>query len=308
MEQGHTHTHKARVAGWAGRATSRPRRTPPGGGGAGRRPALQGSCQGGPARGPGSVPRRHGLSCSAHHHGWRRPPWDVLLLKRRSTRSCKPAGEGAGPGARRWARWVPTHRCLSAPAASFLAAAASAIGHEASRPARGGGEGGFAFSYFKSQKTLLALLLPGPGTLVGAVGICGAGRGTGGGPGFCPPPGGRPGPFPADFRLDGGGFLGPLFLTEGPAPTTFVEDEQQLGGRAGPEQGQGRGRAVRGRARAVRASRQEAAPVVHAPGCAHHRPALHPCRGWRARPPKVPLATPARGHPPGACSCARRGS
>ena len=181
-------------------------------------------------------------------------------------------------------------------------------GHEASRPARGGGEGGFAFSYFKSQKTLLALLLPGPGTLVGAVGICGAGRGTGGGPGFCPPPGGRPGPFPANFRLDGGGFLGPLFLTEGPAPTTFVEDEQQLGGRAGPEQGQGRGRAVRGRARAVRASRQEAAPVVHAPGCAHHRPALHPCRGWRARPPKVPLATPARGHPPGACSCARRGS
>ena len=103
-----------------------------------------------------------------------------------------------------------------------------------------------------------------------------------------------------------GGLLGPLFLTEGPAPTTFVEDEQQLGGRAGPEQGQGRGRAVRGRARAVRASRQEAAPVVHAPGCAHHRPALHPCsrlqRWW------CPRNSRQGESPPGACSCARRGS
>ena len=57
------------------------------------------------------------------------------------------------------------------------------------------------------QGLLLALLLPGPGTLVGAVGICGAGRGTGGGPGFCLPPGGRPG---RRTRAERGGTTAPL--------------------------------------------------------------------------------------------------
>ena len=212
-------------------------------------------------------------------------------------------GEGAGPGARRWARWVPTHRCLSAPAASFLAAAASAIGHEASRPARGGGEGGFAFSYFKSQKTLLALLLQdlGPWWAPSAF----AGRG------------GAPEEVQASVRpregarghsrpiLDWMGWLSRATFPHRREPEHHFRRNEQLGGRAGPEQGQGRGRAVRGRARAVRASRQEAAPAVHAPGCAHHRPALHPCsrlQRW------CPCNSRQGSHPPGACSCARRGS
>ena len=58
-------------------------------------------------------------------------------------------GEGAGPGARRRARWLPTHRCLSAPAASFLAAAASAMATRL--PALQEVERGVALSYFKSH-------------------------------------------------------------------------------------------------------------------------------------------------------------
>ena len=96
-----------------------------GAGGAGRRPALQlGSCQGVQAPSNATSTARPAVLCITTAGG--HPKQDVFLRKR-STRSCKPEPEGAGgaAGARGEAAagWVPTHRCLSAPAGrSFLSA------------------------------------------------------------------------------------------------------------------------------------------------------------------------------------------
>ena len=226
-------------------------------------------------------------------------------LKRRSTRSCKPAGGGSGARGEAVGALGAHAPLLERAGRVLLGGGGVRHGHEASRPARGGGEGGFAFSYFKSQKTLLALLLQdlGPWWAPSAF----AGRG------------GAPEEVQASVRpregarghsrpiLDwmGGGFLGPLFTEGNPhQPTTFVEmssseeDELDLSKAKG-----GGGRFAGGRVQSVLLGKKPPSSTPQgAPTTAPPSTLAAGCKGGA-------LATPARGsHPPGACSCARRGS
>ena len=120
---------RARVEPQAGPGRGHlPRREwlPPLGGQAGRgggRPCSWGAAKGSRLR--PTPPALPVLQCCASPR-LEDPKQDVFLRKR-STRSCKPEPEGAGgaAGARGEAAagWVPTHRCLSAPAGrSFLSA------------------------------------------------------------------------------------------------------------------------------------------------------------------------------------------